>query len=126
MQDHLAQRDGWSALDWPGGLPNLGATALMTAGPNAAWQQETPRTTSHRGFTAYGGHAAGGRRLLQRLIIRRQAVRTRTTRARRLGLSLLDKAFPGEASDAAHRASSWLVTSRDDELDVDFPPLPDQ
>ena len=26
------RRDGWAALDWPGGEPKLGATALMAAG----------------------------------------------------------------------------------------------
>jgi hypothetical protein len=31
MLDHLVRREGWAALDWPGGQPSLGATALMAA-----------------------------------------------------------------------------------------------
>jgi hypothetical protein len=134
MKDNLVRRDGWAALDYPGGRPALGATALMTAalaerraatgdasyddlmrelgrfmlavqrddggfdnGWNVALGEPLPGTSKY-----YPGEAFWA-------------------------LTLLDKAFPSEGwGEAAHSAARWLVTERDDALDVDFPPLADQ
>jgi len=134
MLDHLANRDGWSALDWPGGRPGLGATALMTAG--LAERRVATGDRSHdelmRGLGRfmvavqradggfYNGWDTSGDRPLP-------GTSKYYPGEAFWALTLLDKAFPGEGwGEAAHRAAAWLVTNRDEELDVKFPPLPDQ
>jgi hypothetical protein len=134
MQDHLSRRDGWTALDFPGGRPILGGTALMEAG------------LAERRVATGDGSYDDLMRGLGRFIVAMQREdggfyngwdiagngplpgTSKYYPGEALwALALLDKAFPGEGwIDAAHRAATWLVTKRDDELDVDFAPLPDQ
>jgi hypothetical protein len=134
MEDHLVRRRGWAALDWPGGRPKLGATALMTA----ALAERRVAT----GGTAYDGLM----RELGRFMVALQREDGGFRNGWDLGsdeplpgtskyypgeafwaLLLLEKAFPGEGwLDSARSAATWLVTERDEELDVDFPPLADQ
>ncbi len=134
MQDHLANRDGWTALDWPGGRPALGATALMAAG----LAERRVATGDHsydelmRGLGRYimamqrddGGFYNGWDTARNQPL---PGTSKYYPGEALWALALLDKAFPNEGwNDPAHRAASWLVANRDDELDVDFPPLPDQ
>lgn len=134
MERRLVRRHGWAALDWPGGQPKLGATALMTAG--LAERRVATGDDSYDGLM----------RSLGRFMVAMQRddggffngwdtssdLPLPGTSKYYPGeafwaLTLLDKAFPGEGWGAAARgAASWLVMSRDDELGVDFPPLPDQ
>ena len=134
MQDHLVRREGWAALDWPGGQPKLGATALMTA------------ALAERRVATGDGKYDGLMRELGRFMTFLQRPDGGFANGWRLGtgepvpgtsryypgeafwaLTLLNSAFPGEGwDDAASKAADWLVTRRDEELDVDFPPLPDQ
>lgn len=134
MQGHLVRRDGWAALDWPGGEPKLGATALMAAG--LAERRVATGDESHDGLMrelgrfmlalqrADGGFHNGW------LVAAGEPV-PGTSRyypgEAFWALTLLDKAFADEGwRDAGQRAADWLVTRRDEELDVEFPPLPDQ
>src|SRR5574341_28433 len=114
MVDHLASRDGWSALDWPGGRPGLGATALMTAG--LAERRVATGDSSHDelmrelgrfmvamqrddgGF--YNGWDTSGDKPLP-------GTSKYYPGEAFWAITLLDKAFPGEGwGDAAHRAAS--------------------
>jgi hypothetical protein len=134
MQEHLVRRDGWAALDWPGGRPKLGATALMTAA--LAERRVATGDDSHddlmrelgRFMVAMqrpdGGFYNGWKVADNELV---PGTSKYYPGEAFWALTLLDKAFPGESwHKAAGKAADWLVTKRDDELDVDFPPLPDQ
>ncbi len=134
MRAHLVRRDTWAALDWPGGEPNLGATALMAAG----LAERRAATGDH----SYDELMRELGRFLVALQLGDDGFAVGWSIAKGLAvpgtskyypgeafwaLTLLDKAFPGQGWDeAAGRAADWLVTKRDDELDVDFPPLADQ
>lgn len=134
MREHLARREGWAALDWPGGRAKLGATALMAAA-----------LAERRAATGDATYDSLMRELGRFLVfLQRQdggfyngwqldtgEPMPGTSRyypgEAFFALTLLDKAFPGEGwGDAARKAAGWLVTRRDDELNVDFPPLADQ
>lgn len=133
MQSRLVRSNGWAALD-SGGEPKLGAAALLTVG-----------LTERRAVTEDSSYD-GLMRELGRFMLALQRpdggfylgwrVATDTPIEGQSkyypgeafwALTLLDKAFPGEGwRVAAEKAADWLVTRRDDEMDVDWPPLPDQ
>ena len=134
MQDNLVRRDGWAALDWPGGQPKLGATALMAAG--LAERRVATGDESHDGLMRELGRfmvamqrADGGFYNGWRVAAGEPVPGTSKYYPGEAfwALTLLGKAFPGEGFDrSAALAADWLVSARDEELDVDFPPLPDQ
>lgn len=134
MQDHLARRDGWAALDWPGGEPKLGATALMTAALAerrvATGDESYDELMREMGrFMVFLQRADGGFYNGWRLTASEPVAGTSKYYPGEAfwALTLLDKVFPGEGwGEAAGKAADWLVTKRDEELDVDFPPLADQ
>ena len=134
MQDHLVKRDGWAALDWPGGEPKLGATALMAAG----LAERRVATGDHSyddlmrelgRFMVSVQRSDGGFFNGWRVVADEPIPGTSKYYPGEAfwTLTLLEKAFPGEGwGDRASKAADWLVTRRDEELDVDFPPLADQ
>jgi len=134
MRQHLVQREGWAALDWPGGAPKLGAAALM-----AVALAERRAATGDRSYDGLMRQLGRFLLLLQRPdggfhVAWRVADGIPVAGTSKYypgeafwALTLLDKAFPGEGwGEAARRAADWLVTERDDELGVNFPPLADQ
>ena len=134
MRSHLVRRDGWAALDWPGGEPKLGATALMAAG--LAERRVATGDESHDDLMRELGrfmlalqHADGGFYNGWRVAAGEPVPGTSKYYPGEAfwALTLLDKAFPGEGwGEASQGAAGWLVTKRDGELNVEFPPLPDQ
>lgn len=134
MERHLVRHHGWAALDWPGGQPKLGATALMAAGL-AERRVATGDDSYDELMRSLGGFMVAMQRddggFFNGWDISSDRPLPGTSKyypgEAFWALALLDKAFPGEGWDeATHRAASWLVMDRDDDLDVDFPPLPDQ
>jgi hypothetical protein len=66
MQGHLVRRDGWAALDWPGGERKVGATALMAAGLAAGRDGDESRRPDASTVLRAMQHGRRGLHLLRR------------------------------------------------------------
>ncbi len=134
LVDHLESRHGWSAPVLGEDEVSLGAVGLMTV--SLAERRLVTGDTQYDGvmhdlgrFMLAVQHEDGG--FGTGWDLRTDSAIAGTSRyypgEALWGLALLAEAFPDEGwDDAAWKALDYIITKRDAEAGIDFPPLPDQ